>query len=145
MTVVQKSALVQYTPAEMFALVDDIEAYPDFLPWCRSSHEVFRKGDEVEASIELAKGVLNKTFTTRNRLEKDKLIEMRLVEGPFKQLEGCWRFEPLGEGACKIMLDLEYEFSNTLLRMTVGPVFNKIANSLVDAFTQRAVAIYGKR
>lgn len=145
MTVVQKSALVQYTPAEMFALVDDIEAYPEFLPWCRSSHVAFREGDEVEASIELAKGVLNKTFTTRNRLEQDSLIEMRLVDGPFKQLEGYWHFKPLGDDACKIMLELEYEFSNTLLRMTVGPVFNQIANSLVDAFTQRAVVIYGKR
>ncbi len=145
MAVIEKSALVPYSPAQMYALVDDIEAYPQFLPWCKSSVVVFRNEDEVEASIDLAKGGLQKTFTTRNRLQQNKMIEMRLVEGPFKHLEGFWRFDALGDDACKVRLDLEYEFSGTLLKMTVGPVFNQIANTLVDAFCKRATEIYGKR
>ncbi len=145
MPVVNKSALVPYTAAEMYALVDDIESYPRFLPWCRSAREWERSEDEVRASIELAKGAIRKTFTTHNRLQKDKMIEMRLVEGPFHHLEGFWRFEPLDDNACKVTLDLEYEFSNPLLKMTIGPVFNQITNTLVDAFCARAVEIYGKR
>ncbi|MBI5450041.1 MAG: type II toxin-antitoxin system RatA family toxin [Gammaproteobacteria bacterium] len=145
MVVIQRQALVPYTAAEMYALVDDVAAYPQFLPWCRSSRIAFRNEDEVEASIELARGSLHKTFTTRNRLQHGKMIEMRLVEGPFHHLQGCWRFEALGSDGCRVMLDLEYEFSNVLLKMTVGPVFNQIANTLVDAFSQRAVEIYGKR
>ncbi len=145
MPVVNKSALVPYTAEEMYALVDDIESYPDFLPWCRSAREWERSEDEVRASIELAKGAVRKTFTTHNRLQKGKMIEMRLVEGPFHHLEGFWRFEPLADQACKVTLDLEYEFSNPLLKMTIGPVFNQITNTLVDAFCARAVEIYGKR
>ncbi len=145
MPVVHKSALLPYTTAQMFALVDDIKRYPEFLPWCRSTREWERSEDEVRASIELAKGAIHKTFTTHNRMQKDKMIEMRLVEGPFHHLEGFWRFEPLGDEACKVTLDMEYEFSNALLKMTVGPVFNQITNTLMDAFCRRAVEIYGKR
>ncbi|HFD91828.1 MAG TPA: type II toxin-antitoxin system RatA family toxin [Gammaproteobacteria bacterium] len=145
MAVVSKSALVPYTAAEMYALVDDVTHYPDFLPWCRSAKEWDRTEDEVYASIELAKGAIRKAFTTHNRLQKDKMIEMRLVEGPFHCLEGFWRFQPLGEDACKVSLDLEYEFSNSLLKMTLGPVFGQITNTLVDAFCQRAREIHGKR
>jgi len=132
-------------------LVDDIESYPQFLPWCRSAAILSRDEDEVRASLELAKGAIQKSFTTLNRNQKNKMIEMRLVEGPFKQLEGFWRFNQLVNSredtqvACKVSLDLEYEFSNALLAMTVGPVFNQIANKLVDAFSQRAVTVYGKR
>ena len=148
MPLVNRNALVPYSPAEMFALVDDIESYPQFLPWCRSSTVWSRDGDEVKASVELAKGAIQKSFTTVNRNQQDKMIEMRLVEGPFHHLEGFWRFDALGAGdavACKVSLDLEYEFSNALLAMTVGPVFNQVANKLVDAFSQRAVTVYGKR
>ena len=104
-----------------------------------------RDDDEVRASVELAKGAIQKSFSTLNRLQHNKMIEMRLVEGPFHHLEGFWRFEALGEGSCKVSLDLEYEFTSRLLKMAVGPVFNQIANTLVDAFCARAVEIYGKR
>ncbi|MFN2309161.1 MAG: type II toxin-antitoxin system RatA family toxin [Gammaproteobacteria bacterium] len=144
-TSIHKSALVAYTPAEMFALVRDIESYADFLPWCRSARILWCEGDEVDACIEMAKGSLHKTFTTRNRHQPDKMIEMRLVEGPFKRLEGFWRFDPLGEAACKVSLDLEFEFANRMLSLMIGPVFSQIANTLVDAFQQRAVQVYGKR
>lgn len=144
-TSIHKSALVAYTPAEMFALVSDIEAYPQFLPWCSTARVLWREGDELKASIEMAKGSLQKTFTTHNRQQHNKMIEMRLVEGPFKRLEGFWRFDPLGDKACKVSLDMEFEFATRMLSLMIGPVFSQIANTLVDAFQQRAVQVYGKR
>ncbi len=142
---VRKSALVPYPAASMFDLVNDIESYPEFLPWCRSTRVLSRSEDEVRASIELAKGAVRKSFTTLNRLQHHKMIEMRLVEGPFNRLEGFWRFENLGPQSSKVLLDLDFEFSSTVVRVTVGPVFNQVANSLVDAFCKRAVEVYGRR
>ncbi|HEY0722109.1 MAG TPA: type II toxin-antitoxin system RatA family toxin [Gammaproteobacteria bacterium] len=141
---IQKSALVPYSAAQMFALVDDIEAYQQFLPWCRSSQVLARGEDEVRATIEIAHGSLRKAFTTRNRMQRDKMIEMRLEEGPFRHLEGFWRFDTLGEQASKVSLDLDFEFSSKLVGLAMGPVFSQIANSLVDAFSKRAVQVYGK-
>ena len=145
MPVINKSALVPYTAQEMYELVDDIESYPVFLPWCGGSEVLKRNDDEVKASILLSRSGVKKKFTTLNRLQKGKMIEMRLVEGPFRHLEGFWRFESLNESASKIMFDIEFEFSSKLLALTVGPVFNQIANTMVDAFTGRAVDVYGKR
>jgi len=145
MTAISKSALVSYSPAQMFALVDGIEAYPEFLPWCRGAKVLSRTDDEVRATIELSKGGVEKAFTTCNRNQKNKMIEMRLVEGPFSQLEGFWRFDALGDDGCKVSFDLEFEFASRMLGMVVGPVFSQIANSLVDSFHKRAVEIYGKR
>ncbi len=145
MASINKSALVPYTPAEMFALVDDIDSYSQFLPWCSGSRVLSRTDDEVRATIELSKGGVEKAFSTCNRIQKNKMIEMRLLEGPFKCLEGFWRFDALGEDGCKVALDLEFEFSSRMLSMVVGPVFGQIANSLVDSFQKRAVAVYGKR
>ncbi len=145
MPTVNKSALVPYSAAEMYELVDHISAYPDFLPWCKSAREWQRDEDQVRASIELARGRLHKSFTTCNRLQKNKMIEMRLEEGPFHRLEGFWRFDPLGAHHCKVSLDLEYEFASRLLKITIGPIFNQITNTLVDAFCKRAIEVYGKR
>ena len=144
MATIKKSALVLYSAAEMYALVNDIEAYPQFLPWCRSTHVLMCGEDELRATIEMAKGGVHKSFTTFNRMQKHKMIDIRLLEGPFKRLEGYWRFEPLRADACKVSLDLEFEFSQ-LLRVVIEPVFKQIANSLVDAFCKRAVDLYGKR
>ncbi|MDH5392768.1 MAG: type II toxin-antitoxin system RatA family toxin [Gammaproteobacteria bacterium] len=146
MPLISRQSLVMYSPAEMFALVNDINAYPDFLPWCKSAHILSQTDDMIEASVEIAKGSLNKSFTTRNLLQKNKMIEMSLLEGPFKHLEGFWRFNPLKEPmACKVSLDLEFEFNNKLIAIAVGPVFSKIANTLVDSFCKRAVDVYGER
>lgn len=145
MATVKKSALVLYSAAEMYALVGDIEAYPRFLPWCRSSRVLSSNDDEVRATIEMVKGGIHKSFTTCNRMQRHKMIDIRLLEGPFKRLEGYWRFEPLRANASKVSLDMEFEFANHLLRMAVEPVFKQIANSLVDAFCKRAVDLYGKR
>ena len=145
MTSIHRHALVRYSPQQMFELVDNISAYPEFLPWCASACEISRNDDEVQATIELAKGSVRKSFTTINRIQRDKMIEMRLVKGPFKHLDGYWRFQSLKEGAaCKISLDLEFDFSNKLVALAIGPVFHSIADSLVDAFVRRAKSHYGE-
>jgi len=162
MTVINRSALVPFSATLMFKLVDDIEDYPAFLPWCKSTHIIKREIDSdvisaentnstadlnalntVTASIEIAKAGLNKTFTTRNINTNQNQIEMNLVDGPFKSLHGYWRFTPLDEHACKVTLDIEFDFSNKLLSMTLGPVFSQICNSLVNAFVSRAKDVYG--
>ena len=145
MTVINRHALVPYTTAQMFALVDDIESYPVFLPWCTSTTVISRDCDEVRATIALSKSGVSKAFTTCNRIQKDKMIEIRLLEGPFKHLQGFWRFDPLGEDGCKISLDMEFEFASKILDLAVGPVFSQIASSLVEAFEKRAVEVYGRR
>jgi ribosome-associated toxin RatA of RatAB toxin-antitoxin module len=145
MTTISKSALVSYSASQMYALVDDIESYSDFLPWCTASRVLSRNEDEVRGVIELARSGMQKSFTTCNRLQKHKMIEIRLVEGPFKHLEGFWRFQMLANESCKVTLDMDFEFSNRLVSIVFGPVFNQITNTLVDAFCQRAVDVYGKR
>lgn len=142
---VRRTALTPYTPREMYVLVADVPSYPLFLPWCRSAHIMNQGKDEVRATIELSYRGIARAFSTHNHMYQDRKIEMRLVDGPFRSLEGYWSFEPLGERSCKVSLTLEYEFSNWLLSMAIGPVFNPIANSLVDAFYTRAVAVYGPR
>jgi len=143
-TTVNRSALVPFTAEQMYDLVDDIDRYPEFLPWCRSTTVLSREPDQVRATIEIAHKGFNKAFTTQNRMQHNKMIEMRLVEGPFKHLEGFWRFDSLGNEGCKVSLDMEFEFAGKLLSMTLGPLFNQIAGSLVDAFTHRAQQLYGQ-
>ncbi len=142
---VRRSALVPYTSGEMYALVDAIEQYPAFLPWCGGAREHERDADTVRATIDIRYGALSRSFTTQNRLQPDKMIEVRLVEGPFRRLEGFWRFEPVADQACRITLDLEFDFAGPLVSMTLGAVFSQIANTMVDGFTRRAVEVYGKR
>lgn len=144
MATINKHALVAYSAGDMYALVNDVDSYYKFLPWCGSSKVLSRDEDMVRATIEITHGSLRKAFTTCNRLQHGKMIEMRLEEGPFKRLEGFWRFDPLGEKACKVSLDLDYEFSSRLIGMALGPVFGQIANTLVDSFCKRAVEVYGK-
>ncbi len=143
MTTINKSALLPYSAAQMYALVDDIASYPQFLPWCKDAKVFSRNADEVHAQIHIAHGALNKAFSTTNRLQQNKIIEMRLADGPFKHLEGFWRFDELGDAGCKISLDLDFKFSNKLIEFAIGPAFNYIGNSLVDAFCQRAKQVYG--
>lgn len=143
MTTISKSALVSHSPEEMFKLVDDIEAYAEFLPWCGKATELSRDEKKVEASILVSHSGLNKEFTTQNTNTAFEKIEMHLVNGPFKKLDGEWLFEPLGETACKVSLNLEFEFSSKIIGLTFGPVFSKIASSLVDAFIKRAEIVYG--
>jgi len=128
----------------MFRLVDNVEQYPQFLPWCASSAELSRENGAVTCCVELAKGGIRKSFTTLNTLTPFEKIEMKLVEGPFRHLHGFWWFAPLKNGeACKVSLELDYEFSNRIVSLAIGPVFNTVANSLVDAFVERARNVYG--
>ncbi len=143
MKCIEKSALVTHTPEQMFSLVDDIDAYVDFLPWCSRSEATGRNGNIVDGLIEISYSKLNKSFSTRNINTPHSAIEMQLVEGPFKKLHGQWMFEPLGNDGTRVSLKLEFEFSSKILDITIGPIFSHIANSLVDAFTQRAKEIYG--
>jgi len=142
MAKVEKSALVPHTAQEMYALVAEVERYPEFLPWCRSARQRSNGDGSVTATIEMAKGPLHKSFTTRNHLREGERIEIRLVDGPFKRLDGTWRFEPRGQQGCRVTLDLEFDFSSRLLRAVVGPVFHEIANTMVDAFCRRAANVY---
>lgn len=142
-SVVQKSALVKFSAQQMFDLVDDIESYPKFLPWCSGSRVLKREGDIVDGQIEIAKAGFHKSFTTRNRLDHGGKIYMSLLEGPFKSLEGVWSFMPLRDDASKISLDLEFEIASAFASLAFGPVFNQICNTMVTSFTQRAKVVYG--
>lgn len=143
MTTISRNALVTHSAAQMYELVNGIAQYPAFLPWCRETHILHQDEDEITATIRFAKHGIDASFSTRNRLQKNKMIEMRLLEGPFHHLQGFWRFEAMGSVGSKVSLDIEFELSNRLLRITVGPVFSQIANSLVDAFVKRAREVYG--
>ena len=146
MSIIKRSALVHYSPAEIYALVNDVASYPEFLPWCRSARVLESSDSEMTASVEIAKGMLNRSFTTHNQLDPPHSIELTLVDGPFKKLQGSWQFSPLKtENACKVSLQLEFEFESTMMSLAAGPIFTQIGNSLVDAFCKRAVEVYGER
>ncbi|MGH8320560.1 MAG: type II toxin-antitoxin system RatA family toxin [Gammaproteobacteria bacterium] len=145
MRTVNKSALVPYTAAQMYTLVNDVESYPEFLPWCRSARVLSQTNSEMRASLELARSGFHKTFTTRNTLEPERGIVIALDNGPFRHLEGHWRFEDLGTEGSKVLLNMQFEFAGALLDLMAGPVFHEICNSLVDAFIRRAASLHGKR
>jgi ribosome-associated toxin RatA of RatAB toxin-antitoxin module len=142
-TRIQRSALVPYSARQMFDLINDVEAYPEFLPHCRSARVLEAREGSIKATIELAKGALHKSFTTLNRLDAPNRIEMQLVDGPFRRLHGSWRFTAEEGRGTRVALDLEFEFSSRLMALAIGPVFNHVANSLVDAFVRRARSIHG--
>jgi len=129
----------------MFDLVADIESYPCFLPWCARAQVHQRGVDIVEATLQMAKGPLRKSLTTRNRMHSPERIEMGLLRGPFSRLHGVWRFEPAPEGGARVSLGMEFDIDSMILRRTLGPLFGEIANSMVDAFGRRAREIYGER
>jgi len=142
MTIVQKSALVKFSARQMFDLVNDIEAYPQFLPWCSGSRIIKRGEDMVEAEIIISKGGFKKAFSTRNKIDLGGKITVSLLDGPFSYLEGVWNFMPLREDASKISLDLEFEMSSKLASLAFGTVFHQICNTMVGAFTNRAKQVY---
>lgn len=145
MNVIKRSALVAYSPRQMFELVNSIEEYPRFLPWCHTSHVITRNEQEVVAALDIVWSGIHKSFTTRNRLHPFEHIEITLVKGPFRHLEGKWSFTLVGEHGCRVDLELEFELSGHFVDKLFQPVFNRIANSLVELFCQRAVEIYGSR
>jgi len=138
-----KSVLVPYTPAQMFALVDDVPRYPEFLPWCSGAEALLQDDGAVRASLHINFRGIRQHFTTANTKEPPRSLSMQLVEGPFRALSGDWRFSDLDGRGCRIEFSLHYEFSNRVLAALVGPVFGHIADTLVDAFVKRATRIYG--
>ena len=145
MKTVHKSVLIWYSAEEMFALVTDVARYPEFLPWCDKAAVIESDDKGMKAEIGIAFGGIRQTFTTRNEHVPGREVAMKLLDGPFSRLDGKWQFKPLGEQqrACKVELDLHYGFDNVALAALVGPVFDKIAGNMVDAFVKRAEQVYG--
>ncbi|MCH5373195.1 MAG: type II toxin-antitoxin system RatA family toxin [Planctomycetes bacterium] len=139
---VNRSALVPYSAAQMFALVKDVEAYPAFLPWCHDAEVHIRERDFIEASLELRRGKISKRFRTRNQLRENEFLGIELVGGPFRHMSGGWTFQPLGESGCKVGLSLEFEFENRATDVIFGRFFEHTCNTLVDSFTRQAARIY---
>jgi ribosome-associated toxin RatA of RatAB toxin-antitoxin module len=135
---VARSAIVEHSAAEMYALIEDIEAYPDFLPWCAAAVVHERRPGATKATLTVGARGLRHSFTTQNENRPDEAIDMRLVEGPFRRFAGQWRFVPLGPHACRIEFSLRYEFSSRALGRLLAPLFDGIADSMVDAFVRRA-------
>ncbi|QDL54405.1 type II toxin-antitoxin system RatA family toxin [Rhodoferax aquaticus] len=146
MKTVTKSVLIWYSPQEMYVLVTDVAQYPQFLPWCDHSKIVEEDASGMTAEVGISFGGIRQTFTTRNTHVPPSAVNLQLVDGPFSRLDGQWRFMALGDGsqrACKVELSLNYGFDNATLGALVGPVFDKIAANMVDAFVKRAQQMYG--
>ena len=145
MALVEKSVLVPYSVQQMFALVDNVAEYPQFLPWCGGASVNSVDGNTVQATLHVNYHHIQQSFTTENVRLPPHRIDIALKDGPFKHLDGSWHFIPLSESACKIELSLHYEFSNRLLEKVFGPVFHYIANTFVDAFVHRAEKVYASK
>jgi ribosome-associated toxin RatA of RatAB toxin-antitoxin module len=141
---VTRSAIVEHGAAQLYSLVEDIERYPEFLPWCLASRVHERTADSTRATLTVGMPGLRQSFTTRNVNRPGQSIEMQLVEGPFKLFAATWRFHPLSASACRIEFTLRYEFSSRTLARLLEPLFDQIASSMVDAFTRRADTLYGR-
>src|SRR4051812_45113315 len=140
---ISRSAIVEHTAAQMYALVDDIEAYPHFLPWCREA-QVERVDGKKRATLTVGLRGLRQSFTTLNDNQPASSIHMLLLEGPFKEFAAGWRFKPLGENACEIAFTLRYEFASRTLGKLLEPLFDEMADTMVDAFTRRADELHAR-
>ncbi len=147
MKTVSKSVLIWYSPQEMYILVTDVDQYPQFLPWCDRARVVSVDETGMMAEIGISFSGIRQTFTTRNTHVENRQVAIKLVNGPFSKLDGEWNFVPIGDGlqrACRVELTLHYGFDNAALGKIVGPVFDKIARSMVEAFVKRAMQVYGE-
>ena len=142
MQVVERSSLVTFTAAQMFALVNDVARYPEFLPWCVSARVEDVSPVERIAALKVARGVLQTEFTTRNSLLQDSQIHMQLMHGPFRNLVGEWRFEPIGTRGSRVYFRVEFEFKNRLAAAAFNSVFEALCGTIVDAFVVRAQTMY---
>ena len=143
MRIVNRSAMVPYSAERMYALVDDVESYPEFLPWCAGATLISRTATEFIASVTIGYGPVNTSFSTCNTLQPPEAMTMRLRDGPFKQLEGHWSFTPLGDSGCEVKLRVEFEFAGAMQDMLLGRAFETICNEMIGAFTSRADELYG--
>ena len=140
---VSRSAILPFTAEQMFDLVNDVAAYPEFLPWCSDSRVLESSETEMLASLTISKAGISHAFTTKNQLRRPEQIRLVLVNGPFSSLEGSWRFSRLGEDGCKVAMNLVFDFNSAILNLTLGRVFSHAADTLVDAFCDRAGRVYG--
>lgn len=145
MVAIHKSTSVPYSAEEMYALVNDIESYPDFLRWCKNARVEGRTDTALTATVYMEIGKIRQSFSTENTMQPDREIHMRLLEGPFRFLRGTWRFTPEGDRKCNVRLDIEFEFRNKLLKLALSKTFNHIMESIVDSFIHRAGEVYGVR
>lgn len=145
MITINRSSLIGYSAEKMYALVEDIESYPKFLPWCSGAEVSVREGTRIVATMHVNFHGIRESFTTENANVPNRMIAMELLSGPFRHLRGHWQFTPLSDEGSKIEFRLEYEISNRLLARLIGPVFQHIGNSFVDAFIRRAENIYARR
>lgn len=145
MSVVEKTALIRVPASTLYEIVNNVDAYPEFLPWCKTARLLSRTEDELCGEIEVSKAGVTQSFSTCNRLFPHHRIEIQLKEGPFRKLDGAWEFTELSNSACKVKLMLEFDFSNALMRGAFGVIFGQIANSLVDAFCNRANELAGNK
>ena len=142
MPTVSKQALVQYSAEQMYQLINQVEYYPLFLPWCSSTQILSQSESDMKARINIAKGPVSKSFITHNKLTPNQKVEMNLVDGPFKKLQGAWKLTPLSQGT-DVSLFLEFEFSSKLLGLTFGPIFHQATQTMMNSFLERAQKIYG--
>jgi ribosome-associated toxin RatA of RatAB toxin-antitoxin module len=142
MPTVSRSALVMHSVEQMFQLINDVLAYPNFIPDCSDSKIISQEGNTITAALLVSKGGIKKWFTTENTLVNNQQVILKLVDGPFNKLSGSWTLKALSDDACKISLDLEYEFSNKMFDLAFGRVFNHLTNNMVQAFTERAKEVY---
>lgn len=145
---VKKSVLLWYSAREMYALVTDVPSYPVFLPWCEKAEVLTQASPGMTARLHLRYAGLRHAFTTQNTHVVDQSVVMALIDGPFSELDGTWRFVPIGADpntACRIEFDMRYAFSSSALETVLSPVFDRVANTFVDSFVQRAEQVYGKR
>jgi ribosome-associated toxin RatA of RatAB toxin-antitoxin module len=140
--IVERSALVGFTPAQMYALVNDVPRYPEFLPWCLSAQVEEISPTERLASVTVAKGMIRMQFTTRNALKPNAEILMQLAEGPFRRLTGRWRFEAVAERGSRVLFHVDFEFKSRVMAAALNPVFQSVCDSIVDAFVVRAQSMY---
>lgn len=143
MAEVNQSVLVEFTPDQMFSLVDAVEKYPDFLPWCGGATVVHRDSNVTRATLLINYRGIRQSFTTENRKRAPSEMQIRLIDGPFRALDGNWRFLDLAGRGCKVELTLRYQFAGRLLERLIGPVFHHVASTLVEAFVRRAGQVYG--
>jgi len=143
MTSITRSALVMHSAEQMYGLVNDVESYPQFLPGCASTEIISKTDDELVASLTISKVGVNQTFTTLNKLQYPKRMELSLVDGPFSRFVGVWHFQRLSDEACKVTFDMDFEVNNKLAGIALGVVFKQMATTMVDSFVSRAKQVYG--
>ena len=147
MKIVERSALVPYSADQMFTIINDIDVYPAFLPWCNGAEIINREDNEMVARLDIEKAGLKQSFTTKNIWDcasnEQWQMEMLLVEGPFSHLKGLWSLQALGDDGCRVSIKLEFELNSRVMNATLGKVFGVVSDKMVDAFCDRAERIYG--